>query len=214
MSGSVEVVLWLHEYELKALDKHLASNGTDVEKRMQEMLADLYSECVPFEERQAIQERINAEHAEAVADQMANTTWAAYHITGHGEDLYFKTSKADTLLTAAKRLRTYLTAEDNPQPATLAAVLKDRTEITQAEYDQLLDQRLQNTSLLCIPKAEHLYRSEMGKTAGQTRRKGTHTKLRGYGADRIQAAFYERDFFPGRHERVRKSVEFLCASHI
>ena len=58
MSGSVEVVLWLHEYELKALDKHLASNGTDVEKRMQEMLADLYSECVPFEERQAIQERI------------------------------------------------------------------------------------------------------------------------------------------------------------
>ena len=141
MSGSVEVVLWLHEYELKALDKHLASNGTDVEKRMQEMLADLYSECVPFEERQAIQERINAEHAEAVADQMANTTWAAYHITGHGEDLYCKTSKADTLLTAAKRLRTYLTAEDNPQPATLAAVLKDRTEITQAEYDQLLDQR-------------------------------------------------------------------------
>ena len=145
MSGSVEIVLWLHEYELKALEKQLASNGTDVEKRMQEMLADLYSECVPFEERQAIQERINAEHAESVADQMANTTWAAYHITGHGEDLYFKTSKADTLLAAAKRLRTYLTAEDNPQPASFAAVLKDRTEITQAEYDQLLDQRLQNT---------------------------------------------------------------------
>ena len=145
MSGSVEIVLWLHEYELKALEKQLASNGTDVEKRMQKMLADLYSECVPFEERQAIQERINAEHAEAVADQMANTTWAAYHITGHGEDLYFKTSKADTLLVAAKRLRTYLTAEDNPQPVSFAAVLKDRTEITQAEYDQLLDQRLQNT---------------------------------------------------------------------
>ena len=145
MSGSVEIVLWLHEYELRALEKQLASNGTDVEKRMQEMLADLYSECVPFEERQAIQERINAEHAEAVADQMANTTWAAYHITGHGEDLYFKTSKADTMLAAAKRLRTYLTAEDNPQPASFAAVLKDRTEITQAEYDQLLDQRLQNT---------------------------------------------------------------------
>ena len=46
---------------------------------------------------------------------------------------------------SAKRLRTYLTAEDNPQPASFAAVLKDRTEITQAEYDQLLDQRLQNT---------------------------------------------------------------------
>ena len=145
MSGSVEIVLWLHEYESKALKKQLASNGTDVEKRMQEMLADLYSECVPFEERQAIQELINAEHAEAVADQMANTTWAAYHVTGRGEDLYFKSPSADTLLIAAKRLRTYLTAGDNPLPVSFASVFKDRSEITQAEYDQLLDQRLQNT---------------------------------------------------------------------
>lgn len=145
MSGSVEIVLWLHEYEFRALKKQLASNGTDVEKRMQEMLADLYSECVPSEERQAIQELINAEHAEAVADQMANTTWAAYHVTGRGEDLYFKTSSADTLLIAAKRLRTYLTAGDNPLPISFASVFKDRSEITQAEYDQLLDQRLQNT---------------------------------------------------------------------
>ncbi|MBT9683465.1 hypothetical protein [Pseudoflavonifractor sp. MCC625] len=145
MSGSVEIVLWLHEYEFRALKKQLASNGTDVEKRMQEMLADLYSECVPSEERQAIQELINAEHAEAVADQMAKTTWAAYHVTGRGEDLYFKTSSADTLLIAAKRLRTYLTAGDSPLPVSFASVFKDRSEITQAEYDQLLDQRLQNT---------------------------------------------------------------------
>lgn len=145
MSGSVEIVLWLHEYEFRALKKQLASNGTDVEKRMQEMLADLYSECVPSEERQAIQELINAEHAEAVADQMAKTTWAAYHVTSRGEDLYFKTSSADTLLIAAKRLRTYLTAGDSPLPVSFASVFKDRSEITQAEYDQLLDQRLQNT---------------------------------------------------------------------
>ena len=145
MSGSVEIVLWLHEYKYQALENRLAQDGRDIEKAMQEMLIDLYSECVPFEEQQAIRERIDAEHAAAVAEQMANTTWAAYHITGGGEDLYFKTSKADTLLVAAKRLRTYLTAEDNPQPASFAAVLKDRIEITQAEYDQLLDQRLQNT---------------------------------------------------------------------
>lgn len=69
MSGSVEIVLWLHEYELKALEKQLASNGTDVEKRMQEMLADLYSECVPFEERQAISEQ-DRNHSHALcADQ-------------------------------------------------------------------------------------------------------------------------------------------------
>ena len=48
MSGSVEVVLWLHEYELKALDKHLASNGTDVEKTNAGNACRSISECVPF----------------------------------------------------------------------------------------------------------------------------------------------------------------------
>ena len=38
MSGSVEIVLWLHEYELKALEKQLASNGTDVESECRKCL--------------------------------------------------------------------------------------------------------------------------------------------------------------------------------
>ena len=145
MSGSVEIVLWLHEYKYQALENRLAQAGRDIEKAMQEMLIDLYSECVPFEEQQAIRERIDAEQAEQAAEQLANTTWAAYHVTGHGEDLYFKTSSADTLLIAAKRLRAYLTTEDNPLPVSFASVFKNRSEITKAEYDQLLDQRLQNT---------------------------------------------------------------------
>ena len=90
MSGSVEIVLWLHEYKYQALENRLAQAGRDIEKAMQEMLIDLYSECVPFEEQQAIRERIDAEQAEQAAEQLANTTWAAYHVTGHGEDLYFK----------------------------------------------------------------------------------------------------------------------------
>ena len=127
------------------MEHQLAMDSSDIEKTMQELLMDLYSRFVPLEERQAIQERIDAEHAEQAAEQLARTTWAAYHITGRGENLYFKTSAAETLLVAAKRLRTCLTSEDDPQPDSFAAVLKDRTEITQAEYDQLLDQRLQNT---------------------------------------------------------------------
>lgn len=145
MSSSVEVVLWLHEYEHKALDRQLALDSSNVEKTMQEMLMELYSQRVPFEEQKAIRERIDAEHAEQVAEQLANTTWAAYHVIGQGEDVYFKTSAADTLLIAAKRLRTYLTKNDTPQSGSFAAVFKDRLEITKEEYDQLLGQRLENT---------------------------------------------------------------------
>lgn len=145
MSGSVEIVLWLHEYEHKALERQLALDSSNIEKTMQEILMELYSRRVPFEEQKAIRERIGAEHAEQIAEQLANTTWAAYHITGQGEDLYFKTSAADTLLIAAKRLRTYLTKNDTPQSGSFVAVFKDRLEITKEEYDQLLGQRLENT---------------------------------------------------------------------
>ncbi len=145
MSGSVEIVLWLHEYQFKALEHQLAMDGSDIEKTMQELLMDLYSRGVPLEERQAIQERIDAEHAEQAAEQLASTTWAAYHITGRGEDLYFKTSAADTLLVAARRLRTYLTSEKDPRPESFAAVFKERTEISRVEYDHLLSQRLENS---------------------------------------------------------------------
>lgn len=124
MSGSVEIVLWLHEYEHKALERQLALDGSNIEKTMQEMLMEQYSQRVPFEEQKAIRDRIDAEHAEQAAEQLANTTWAAYHITGQGEDSYFKTAAADTLLIAAKRLRTYLTKNDTPQSGSFAAVFK------------------------------------------------------------------------------------------
>lgn len=145
MSGSVEVVLWINEYEHKALERQLALDSSNIEKTMQEMLMELYSQRVPVEEQKAIRDRIDAEHAEQVAEQLANTTWAAYHVIGQGEDIYFKTSAADTLLIAAKRLRTYLTKNDTPQSGSFAAVFKDRLEITKEEYAQLLGQRLENT---------------------------------------------------------------------
>ena len=40
MSGSVEIVLWLHEYKYQALENRLAQDGRDIEKAMQEMLID------------------------------------------------------------------------------------------------------------------------------------------------------------------------------
>ena len=145
MSGSVEIVLWLHEYQFKALEHQLAMDGGDIEKTMQELLMDLYSRCIPLEERQAIQERIDAEDAEQAAERLANTTWAAYRITGRGEELCFKTSAADTLLIAAKRLRTYLTAEKDPRADSFAAAFKEHTEISKTEYEHLLGQRLENS---------------------------------------------------------------------
>ena len=48
MSGSVEIVLWLHEYEHNALECQLALDGSNIEKKMQEMLMELYSSVSPL----------------------------------------------------------------------------------------------------------------------------------------------------------------------
>ena len=145
MSGSVEIATWIHEYELRALEKQLAKEGTDTEQLMQKALADLYSERVPLEERQAIRERIESERAEQFSRQPADTTWTAYHVTGHGTELYFKTATANQLLNTAMYLRTYLSEEQNPQPASFAERFKSRQPITKEEFDQLMSQRLENT---------------------------------------------------------------------
>ena len=108
MSGSVEIVLWLQEYKLQALEAQLARDGCSTEKLLQDMLDDLYHRRVPLDIQREISERLDAEAAAELAERDANTTWAAYHITEHGDDQYFKTPTGDELLTAAGRLRSYL----------------------------------------------------------------------------------------------------------
>ena len=103
MSGSVEIVLWLQEYKLQALEAQLARDGGSTEKLLQDMLDDLYHRRVPLDIQREISERLDAEAAAELAERDANTTWAAYHITEHGDDQYFKTPAGDELLTAAGR---------------------------------------------------------------------------------------------------------------
>lgn len=91
MSGSVEIVLWLQEYKLQALEAQLARDGCSTEKLLQDILNDLYHRRVPLDIQREISERLDAEAAAELAERDANTTWAAYHITEHGDDQYFKT---------------------------------------------------------------------------------------------------------------------------
>lgn len=54
MSGSVEITMWLHAYQMEALEKQLRQHGTCVEQRMQDMLMGLYASEVPIEEQEQI----------------------------------------------------------------------------------------------------------------------------------------------------------------
>mgnify|MGYP000004686777 FL=1 len=145
MSGSVEIVLWLQEYKLQALEAQLARDGCSTEKLLQDMLNDLYHRRVPLDIQREISERLDAEAAAELAERDANTTWAAYHITEHGDDQYFKTPTGDELLTAAGRLRSYLRQGKASRWPRFSSLLFHRQEIRKEEFEQLFSERLENT---------------------------------------------------------------------
>lgn len=145
MSGSVEIVLWLQEYKLQAPEAQLVRDGCSTEKLLQDMLDDLYHRGVPLDIQREISERLDAEAAAELAERDANTTWAAYHITEHGDDQYFKTPTGDELLTAAGRLRSYLRQGDASRWPRFSSLLFHRQEIREEEFEQLFRERLENT---------------------------------------------------------------------
>ena len=113
MSGSVELTLCLHEYKMDALSIVLEEQGTSVEKRMQEMLIDLYSDLVPFETQQEIRARIDAEYT--AAQEEASRRFSVFRVTqdGHTDHLVTECHMPIDVLHTAAALRTYLLAKGN-----------------------------------------------------------------------------------------------------
>lgn len=119
MSGASEIVLWLEKEKLSALRERNIS----VEAELQAALETLYCRSVPQAVQEEIQKRLDAESARQKAQREAQTVWAVYHITEHGEELYCRTVQPDELLTAANRLRLYLRKEPASRPARFADLL-------------------------------------------------------------------------------------------
>ncbi len=144
MSGDVQMELYLHEYKMKALSSVLAGQGSSVEKRMQEMLIDLYAELVPVETQQEICARIDAEHAALEAEQEAARKFTAFRVRQDGADAFFQLDHSETFLDVAKFLRSCLRKEQTSAVGALKEFLRDLKPVTAGQYDQLVALRMEN----------------------------------------------------------------------
>ena len=88
MSGDVQLELWLHEYKMEALSAVLEQQGTSVEKQMQEMLMQLYTEKV----QRGIRQRIDDEYAAELAEREAARKYSAFQVRESG-----KAGKTDSI---------------------------------------------------------------------------------------------------------------------
>ena len=145
MSGYADLTLWVHEYKLAALSSVLEEQGATVEKRMQELLTDLYVDSVPHEIQQEIQNRIDAEYVAAQAEAEAARKYTAFCVREDGAKSFFQLDRTEDILEVAKFLRRYLRKDQGQGIDALQTSAFARMEpVTAERYDQLLALRMKS----------------------------------------------------------------------
>lgn len=145
MSGDESLVLWLHEYKSAALERALKRHGTDTQTVMQVRLNELYQQYVPAQERTDINNTIETERlaAERIAEERRRV--CAFRVTENGQSQYFSVDEGLELLDAAKKVRSYLTAESVARPDRFNKMFLHPAEISAEKFDELAVLRMDNT---------------------------------------------------------------------
>ena len=142
MADHVDITLWIDRRWKDAIEKHL--KGETLQEHLENVLDELCNQ-LPEQEYKRISAEIYAEDAAEREAREAARTYAAYHVTEHGQEWYFKTSPGEELLGACKKLRGYVTAEKGTAPDKFIGMFFGGQPITAKEFDALTAVRMENT---------------------------------------------------------------------
>ena len=142
MAQQEELVLWIDQRWKIAIEKNL--NGETLQEYLENVLDELCDQ-LPDQEYERISHEIQSEAAAQRAKEEAARTYAAYHVTEHGQEWYFKTSPGEELLAVGKKLRGYLTKGNGVAPDKFIGMFFGGQPITAKEFDELTALRMDNT---------------------------------------------------------------------
>lgn len=142
MADHVDITLWIDRRWRDAIEKHL--KGETLQEQLENVLDTLCNQ-LPEHDYERISRAIQSEAAAQRAEEEAARTYAAYHVTEHGQEWYFKTSPGEELLVACKKLRGYITAEKGTAPDKFIGMFFGGQPITVEEYNALTALRMENT---------------------------------------------------------------------
>ena len=137
-----EIVLWIDRRWKNAIEKHLKDETLQV--HLENVLDELCNQ-LPAHEYERISRAIQSEAAAQRAEEEAARTYAAYHVVENGQEWYFKTTPGEELLDACKKLRSYITTDENAAPDLFIKMFAGGQPITAEEYDALTALRMENT---------------------------------------------------------------------
>ena len=142
MADHADITLWIDRRWKDAIEKHLRDET--LQEHLENVLDELCNQ-LPEQEYERISCVIQSEAAAQRAEEEAARTYAAYHVTEHGQEWYFKTSPGEELLVACKKLRGYVAAEKGTAPDKFIGMFFGGQPITTKEFDALTAVRMENT---------------------------------------------------------------------
>ena len=142
MAQQEEIVLWIDRRWKNAIEKHLKDET--LQEHLENVLDELCNQ-LPQREYERISRAIQSEAAAQRAEEEAARTYAAYHVTENGQEWYFKTTPGEELLTAAQKLRSYMTRRNRTASDLFIKMFVDGRPITAEEYSELIALRMENS---------------------------------------------------------------------
>lgn len=145
---AVSIELRMDKRQLAALKQALAEDGTTVERAMQDRLNELYDQRVPPEQREMLQQVLDAERLESQRSAEANARYAGFHITENGREHYLSTKGGQEFLDVAILMRRYVRGIFGDKKRGFARCIEGAEEISPQQFEKLAAWRLENLGIV------------------------------------------------------------------
>lgn len=142
MANSVEIVLWIDSRWKTAIEKQL--KGETLREHLEEVLDQLCNQ-LPEREYDRISYEIQSEALAAREAEEAQRKYAAFHITEHGRECYFKDSTGQEFLLVAAAVRNYLREYFSEKFPQFVSSFPRGMCISPEKYQSLMRLRMENT---------------------------------------------------------------------
>lgn len=140
--SSREISIWLDERWYDALSKHLKDET--LEEHLENVIDEMCNQ-LPRQEYERISTLIWQEEQRNKEAAEAGRRFAVFHVTEHGESVYFLAEENLELLQAAVKLRSYLRKPPEDSPARFLGMLSRGERISTEQFDTYVKERLDNT---------------------------------------------------------------------
>ncbi len=140
--NTIEISLWLEQPRYDAIQRALKEFDTDLENVMQGRLEEFYRQSVPGQERQRIDEAIEAARSEAEQEQAASKNISVFHIVENGQVTDLISKQPMGLLDAARLLRRYLREELPSQPSRFTDCIAAESWLSKWQFERFAEEKM------------------------------------------------------------------------